>query len=183
MSQASEKVRETCAGEKLLVQRDRRADGGSRHVQVTRGDILIARRFGGVAMMIAAPVGAYRGVGLDARADSDGDILYRLHLVHRDADLDIVLAETRDSNEAQAHWMEWSAWFDLARLAMKDDEWVALETPDAARACTRRRRSAFLAQRRPAFLSRRKTGDRNRLVKNFVDERQSAACEQERIAP
>ena len=100
---------------------------------MTRSDILIARRFGGVAMMIAAPVEAYRGVGLDAQTDANGDVLYRLMLVHRDADLDIVLAETHGSNEAQAQWMEWSMWFDLTRLAIKDDEWMALETPAAAR--------------------------------------------------
>lgn len=177
MLQAIEKRQEKRAGEKLLVQRDRRADGGSRHVRVTRGDILIARRFGGVAMMIAAPVEAYRGVGLDAQTDANGDILYRLMLVHRDADLDIVLAETHDSNEAQAQWMEWSMWFDLTRLAIKDDEWMALETPAAARTVADRRRPASLVQRRGAFLSRRKTGDRRRLGEIFADEREIVSYE------
>ncbi len=176
-SQTIEKRQEKRAGEKLLIQRDRRADGGSRHVRVTRGDILIARRFGGVAMMIAAPVEAYRGVGLDAHADENGEILFRLILVHRDADLDIVLAETRDSIEAQAHWMEWSTWFDLTRLAMKDDEWAALEPPAETRALAGRRRSAFLARRRATFLSRRKIGDQRRLIVNFADEQEIVSYE------
>lgn len=177
MSQAIGKVEKMRPGERLLTQRDRRADGGARHVRVTRGDILIARRFGGVHMMIAAPVAAYRGVGLVAIADWRGDIFYRLALVHRDADLDIVLGEFRDCAEAQAAWAEWAAWFDLARLAIQDEEWVSVDTTTGARSGADRRRPAFLARRRPAFLARRKTGDTRRLLDSYANEREISGYE------
>jgi hypothetical protein len=126
MLQAVQTSQEPGVGERLLTQRDRRADGGARHVQVTRGDIFIARRFGGIEMMIAAPVAAYRGVGLVTLTDLQGDVLNRVVLVHRDADLDIVLGETRDKAEAQDAWVAWAAWFGLAQLAMQDAEWMTV---------------------------------------------------------
>lgn len=168
---AEGKAFEPGVGERLMTQRDRRADCGARHVRVTRGDILIARRFGGVAMMIAAPVEAYRGVGLVACADMRDEMLYRLILVHRDADLDILLAETRDSADAQAAWEEWAAWFDLSRLAIQDEEWATVSAPVATRSIAGRRRPAFLARRRPAFLVRRKVGDPRRLAAVFAKAR------------
>jgi hypothetical protein len=171
---AEGKAFESGAGERLLTQRDRRADGGARHVRVTRGDILIARRFGGVAMMIAAPVEAYRGVGLTVCADVRGDILYRLILVHRDADLDIVLIETRNSADAQTAWGEWAAWFNLSRLAIQNEEWVTVSAPAGARPAVDRRRSGVSARRRPAFLARRKVGDARRLAEVFANEREMA---------
>ncbi len=77
------------ADEALLVQRDWRADGGSRRVRVTRAGVLITRRFGGVDMRIAVPAPAYRGVALDVAGGGDGAPCYRLSLVHRDRDLDV----------------------------------------------------------------------------------------------
>ena len=176
-SQAVGKTHELRAGERLLTQRDRRADGGARQVRVTRGNIHIARRFGGVSMMIAAPVAAYRGVGLAVGADIHGDIIYRLILVHRDADLDILLTQCRDYADAQAVWAEWAAWFDLARLAMQDEEWVTVTAPAGAGSGSDRRRPAMPNRRRSAFLTRRKTGDRRRLTDLFTKEREIAGYE------
>jgi hypothetical protein len=148
------------AGERSLVQRDRRADGGDRHVQVTRADILIARRFGGVAMMIAAPVRAYRGVGLDVRPDPNAAIVYRLVLAHTDADLDVLLGETHDVEVAHLAWSQWAGWFGLARLALNGDDWIAVDPAPAnpPRDAYPHRRGATTATRRPRFGLRRKPG-------------------------
>jgi hypothetical protein len=158
MSMSEEKK---IAGELSLVQRDRRADGGDRHVRVTRGDILIARHFGGVAMMIAAPVRGYRGVGLDVRPDPHGAIFYRLLLVHADADLDVTLGETCDVEGAHLAWAQWAGWFALARLALDGDDWIAVESTPANRSrdVYPHRRGASMSKRRPRFGLRRKPGD------------------------
>jgi hypothetical protein len=149
------------AGELSLVQRDRRADGGDRHVRVTRGDILIARHFGGVAMMIAAPVRRYRGVGLDVRSDPHGAIFYRLLLVHADADLDVTLGETGDVEVAHLAWAQWASWFALARLALNGDNWIAVEPAQVnqSRHVYPHRRGATMSKRRPRFGLGRKAGD------------------------
>ena len=108
--------------EDLPVQRDWRADGGARRVRVTRSDILIARRFGGIDMRIQVPVPAYRGVFLDVVASADGAPCYRLLLAHPDRDLDVVLEETQDSAAAAADWRYWAAWLGVPQLAADDGE-------------------------------------------------------------
>lgn len=165
----------TLGSEEIIVARDRRADGGARRVRVTRHDILIARRLAGIAMVITVPTSAYRGVALDVRAAGDGGASYRLSLAHRDPDLDVVLAETRDSGAAAADWRYWASFLDLPRLAGAEGDLSALERPQDARAKTlappRRQGSATL-KRRPRFLSRRKAGDAARLQAVFTDERE-----------
>lgn len=158
--------------EAFLVQRDRRADGGARRVRVTRSDILIARRFGGVDMMIAVPVPAYHGVALDVREGRDGAPCYRLSLAHRDADLDIVLAETQDGGEAAAEWKYWAAFLGLPRLALEDGEFAPIDAATPAQASVQRRRDVNVLKRRPRFLSRRKAGDAARTEAVFADERE-----------
>ena len=158
------------AAEVSLVQRDRRADGGDRHVRVTRGDILIARRLGGVEMMIATPVRAYRGVGLDVQPDSEGAIVYRLLLVHADADLDVLLGETRDVESANLAWSQWAGWFELARLALNGDDWFAVDAAptNPSRDAYPHRRGAMMVHRRPRFGLRRETGQRAHVASNAL---------------
>lgn len=144
------------AAEVSLIQRDRRADGGDRHVKVTRGNILIGRRFGGVEMMITTPVCAYRGVGLDVRSDPEGAIFYRLLLVHADPDLDVLLGETPDAEDAHLAWTQWAGWFELARLALDGDNWIAVD-PAPANQCRDaypHRRGVITAHRRSRVVSR-----------------------------
>lgn len=177
MSQAVRQPLGLGVGERLLTQRDRRADGGARHVRVTRGDILIARRFGGVAMMISAPVEAYRGVSLVDATDGQGDILYRVILVHRDADLDIFLGDFRDSAEAQAVWSDWASWFDLARLAICNGEWITVEAPIGRPPIAMRRRPTSIARRRACSPPRRMIGDTIRTSGILANQREIASYE------
>ena len=177
MSQAVWQPQGTGVGERLLTQRDRRADGGARHVRVTRGDILIARRFGGVEMMIAAPVEAYRGVSLVDATDASGEILYRVMLVHRDADLDIFLGDFRDRAEGLAAWSDWAAWFDLTRLAMRNGEWVSVEAPTGKRSIAMRRPRTSIARRRVCLPPRRMIDDTLRLAGILTTQREIAGHE------
>lgn len=157
--------------ETVLVQRDWRADGGARRVRVTRADILIARRFGGVNMRISVPVPAYRGVLLDLATGEDGAPCWRLLLAHRDRDLDVVLAETADEKVAAADWAEWANWLGLPRLAAVEAETSADSAAPRLTPAPRRGASA-VRRRRPQFLVRRKSGDAARLSAIFAGERE-----------
>lgn len=164
--------------ETVLVQRDWRADGGARRVRVTSSDIHIARRFGGVNMRISVPVPAYQGVLLDWAAGEDGAPRYRLLLVHRDRDLDVVLAETPDDSAAADEWTAWAAWLGLPRLAPTEaDEVVMLDDARPAAAPVPRRGGSWVGRRRPRFLVRRKTGDGARLSAVFTGEREIVSYE------
>jgi hypothetical protein len=159
--------------ENIFVQRDNRADEGRRHVRLTRENVLISRRFGGIAMMIAVPVPAYRGVALDVQALSGGGASYRLALAHDDPDLDVVLAETLDGGAVAADWRYWANYFDLPRLSAENGEMRALDAPRPPGGTTARRRGAVsVRMRRPRFLARRQGGDAARLAAVFSGERE-----------
>jgi hypothetical protein len=158
------------AGEELLVQRDWRADGGARRVRVTRSDILIARRFGGVDMRIRVPVPAYRGVFLDVAEGADGAPCYRLLLAHADRDLDVLLEETPDAAVAAADACDWADWLGLPLLAAAQEE--AAERADAKKRPVARRGGSTVARRRPRFLTRRRAGETARMAAVFAGERE-----------
>lgn len=163
--------------EAFLVQRDWRADGGSRRVRVTRRDILIARRFGGVDMKIMVPVPAYRGVLLDVAAGEAGAPRYRLLLAHRDRDLDVVLGETGDSLAAAADWKDWAAWLDLPRLAAENGDFAEVDASAGGAAAPERRGGSSVTRRRPRFLAVRKSGDTRRMAAVFAGEREIVSYE------
>jgi Family of unknown function (DUF6101) len=159
------------AGEELLVQRDWRADGGARRVRVTRSDILIARRFGGVDMRIRVPVPAYRGVFLDLAEGADGAPCYRLLLAHADRDLDVLLEETPDAAVAAADASDWADWLGLPLLAAAQEE-AAAERTGAQKGPVARRGGSTVARRRPRLLTRRRAGETARMATIFAGERE-----------
>jgi hypothetical protein len=162
----------------FMSQRDQRADGGRRQVRVTRSDILIQRRFAGIAMLISVPVAAYRGVALavEQAEGAHGGAAYRLSLAHADPDLDVVLFETQDSGAAAADWKYWSFYLDLPRLAAAEGE--AHEVPGPAeKQIFWRRRLVNVAKRRPRFLTRRKRGQPERTSEVFAGEREIVCYE------
>ncbi|MBM3561967.1 MAG: hypothetical protein FJX48_02160 [Alphaproteobacteria bacterium] len=163
----------------VYVQRDRRADGGARHIRMTREDVLIARRLSGVAMVISVPVSAYCGVALDVQPAEDGSPRYLLSLAHSDPDLDILLGESRDCGSVAADWRYWSAWLGLPRLTEEDGELRALNGPseDAVAAAARRRCDANVRKRRPRFLARRQAGDPRQTKMVHAQEREIISYE------
>jgi len=160
--------------EGFLVQRDWRADGGDRRVRVTRSDILIARRFGGIDMRIQIPVPAYRGVFLDVLESADGLPAYRLLLAHADRDLDVLLEETGDCAAAAAGWRDWAAWLGLPLLSATAPDVVGVSPLVDA---IPRRGGSALRRRRPRFLMRRRSGDTARMAAVFAGEREIVSYE------
>jgi Family of unknown function (DUF6101) len=155
--------------EVVRVQRDWRADGGDRRVRVTRSDILIARRFGGIAMRIQVPVPAYRGVFLDVIEGADGAPCYRLLLAHADRDLDVVLEEAGDGDALEAVAQDWASWLGVPLLAATEDAFE--DAAEAAHAPIPRRGGSPLRGRRPRFLMRRHIGETARMGQVFAGER------------
>jgi hypothetical protein len=161
--------------ERLPLQSDRRADGGSREVSVSSKGVSIARRLSGVSMLIRLPVSSYRGVALDVESIHSGGVAYRLALAHSDPDFDVLLTETKDPASAAAEWKYWSSFLELPRLAAKDGEFAPLETTLGGvivRETVERRGASAVARRRPRFLARRKSGDPARSATSHAGERE-----------
>ena len=143
---------------------DHRADDRQRLVSLSRDCIRIDRRLQGIAMRVAVPVRDYRGVSLSL-ATTDGDALrYRLDLVHRDADLSVMLDCAGDDIDILADWRLWSRFFRLPALVEREagvvqEADLSLGGMLLGKAGPSRRPPRFRSKRRPAFLGRRKTGE------------------------
>lgn len=123
---------------------DMRADGGIRHIELSRERVTLRRAVRGMRMAINIRVSDFLGVSLST---IDGTPTFVLK--HRDPSLSIPLvAETDDVDTT---WQAWSDTFSLPQLQ---------ENPDiaAAPAALRRRRRNAVKTRRPSILMRRKPG-------------------------
>ena len=141
---------------------DARADGRRRVVIVENDRIAIARSVAGVFMRINLAPSAFRGVLLRLVRLDDAGFHYEIHLLHRDPDLGVRLAEADDQAEAEAVWRHWARQFHLPALVERVEGTVEPEraAPGAieARAPGVRRRGRGLRLRRARFLTRRKVG-------------------------
>jgi len=141
---------------------DARADGRRRVVIVDEDRIAIARSVAGVYMQIHLAPSAFRGVLLRVASLDDSGFRYEVHLLHRDPDLSVRLAESGDQTEAEIEWRRCARHFHLPTLVERAEGIVepehavlgALE----AREPVVRRRGRGLRQRRARFLTRRKVG-------------------------
>ncbi|MBK9083460.1 MAG: hypothetical protein IPL88_15940 [Rhizobiales bacterium] len=162
-----------CAA-RALVQADPRADDRRRRVEISREGVVIQRRVATVAMRLALPASAFRGVGL-AVAERDGRIVYEIRLLHRDADLEAPLARLGDECEATAEWRLWARWFALPALVEREEG--RFVDADAARGPAPRRRGRLLRERRTRFALRRKTGVAARMATTHSGEREIVCYE------
>ena len=161
-----------CAA-RALVQADPRADDRRRRVEISREGVVIQRRVAAVAMRLALPASAFRGVGL-AVAEREGRIVYEIRLLHRDADLDAPLARFGDEREATAEWRLWARWFALPALVEREEgRFVDAD----ARGPAPRRRGRLLRERRTRFALRRKTGVPARMATSHRGEREIVCYE------
>lgn len=98
-----------------LVAADPRADNGQREISISADAIAIDRRVGGVKMRFCLPAPSFRGVALSVYEAARG-FVYRIALVHADADLDVVLAESENEADISRDWLSWANFFRLPRL-------------------------------------------------------------------
>lgn len=144
-----------------FVAKDPRADSGSREISIAADAIAIDRRVAGVKMRLSVPTRSFRGVALTVRECSRG-FCYRVALVHGDAELNVVLAETELEADAVAEWQAWAKFFGLARLVQRAGGSVeAIERSFGevtASEVQPRRRGWPLKDRRSAISARRLPG-------------------------
>ena len=159
---------------------DRRADGRQRKVSLSRDTVRIDRRIKGIAMRVAVPVSAYRGVALSLMADQAGALSYQLHLLHRDDDLSVILDCAGDDADILADWRLWSRFFRLPALVERqvglvEEADLTLGGLLVGPAGPSRRTPRFRSRRRPSFLARRKGGDDRLATLCHVGEREIIA--------
>lgn len=124
--------------------RDMRADGGIRHIEISRERVTLRRAVRGMRMAINISVSDFLGVSLST---IDGAPTFVLK--HRDPSLSIPL--TVETDDVDTAWQAWSETFALPRLQDGCD-------PANGRPSLRRRRRNAVKARRPSILMRRKPG-------------------------
>ena len=159
---------------------DRRADGQRRQIEVTREIVRIDRRLHGIAMRVAVPVRAYRGVALSLTTGADGSLTYQLNLLHKDDDLSVTLDDAADDRDIVADWRLWSRFFRLPALVEREtgvieEAEVSLGGLATGPRNTLRRPARGRSKRRPAFLKRRKMGVAHAVPVVHADEREIVA--------
>lgn len=155
---------------------DRRADGNLRRVRVEADHVAITRRYKGIAMRLAVPVAAFRGIALSVHSGMAGAPFYEVTLLHDDADLSVVLAQAANDQHIAASWQGWSAFFAMPRLVeRRPGVFERFEEGPEASAGTARRRCSLTRQRRSRFAARRKPGQSARMEQRFDGERELIA--------
>lgn len=142
---------------------DRRADHRERTVSLSREVVRIDRSLQGIAMRVAVPVRAYRGVALALLPDARGGLSYRLDLLHADDELSVTLDQAPDDRDILADWRLWSRFFRLPALVERETGLIEAADPRLGgvvlgAAAAARRASRGRLRRRPMFLKRRKSG-------------------------
>jgi hypothetical protein len=140
---------------------DARADGRRRVVTVEADRIAIARSVAGVYMRIHLAPSAYRGILLRLASLDDSGFHYEIHLLHRDPDLSVCLAQSGDQAEAEDAWHRWARFFNLPTLVERVEGIFEPARPAIGAVETRavvRRRGLGMRLRRARFLTRRKVG-------------------------
>jgi hypothetical protein len=149
-----------------LPQRFRTPDGGSEgglcDILLEKTRVLLTRRLGGVAMKIAVPIAAYRGVVVRVLAGAVEPPPIEVALVHQDRALDVPLWRATDDRAAVSEWRRWSGALDLPLLFERfDGSLVTLERRSGTVAIgpSHPRRPRVSRERlRPRFLRRRRIG-------------------------
>lgn len=125
--------------------------------------VVMARRLGAVAMKIALPLSAYRGVALRLIPGmTEEEDRIAIVLSHADSGFEVPLYEAEDDSDVIAEWRLWGNVLGLPLLMEGlDGRTVAAENrlgEIVVEPPRPRRRRSFLSARRPRFLTRRRTG-------------------------
>jgi hypothetical protein len=140
--------------------RDARADGGQRDVTLTNRQVTIGRQVHGVRMKVHVPVASYLGVALGLESTLGGRLCYKVGLRHHDSDLEVLLIETFDEDEAMSMWRGWAEHLSLALIVQRVDGVLErfADAPLKAQSFARRRGTPQTVRSRGRFARRRRTG-------------------------
>jgi hypothetical protein len=152
---------------------DARADGGRRSVTIEARRIVIERSVRGVAMRIGVPAKAYAGVVLAIDSAPGGARLYRVSLVHADADLAIPLYEGGE-DAARDAWTSFARFLDLPRFVTRHDGCLdPVAEPlrvESGPSVSPRGRGSLTSRRRGRFARRRARGRNHAGLARFESE-------------
>ncbi|WP_181699336.1 DUF6101 family protein [Chthonobacter albigriseus] len=126
----------------------------------TRG-VVVKRRLSGLPLTLSLPIAAYEGVAVRLTVEGALGLVASVELMHRDPQLCLPLAVTRDIDDAACDWRAWSDALSLPMYLIEaDGRVVRVQKPTeiALDKSTPRRRIGMLAHRRPRFLVRRRVG-------------------------
>ncbi|HEY4205087.1 MAG TPA: DUF6101 family protein, partial [Xanthobacteraceae bacterium] len=90
---------------------DVRADGGIRHIELSREQVVLRRAVRGMRMAINVRVSDFLGIAI--RQSDDARMLV---LMHRDPSLSIPLCELSNTDTIDETWQLWSDTFALPQL-------------------------------------------------------------------
>lgn len=160
-----------------MTQRDARADGQTRVVELHGDHVLIARRLRNIAMRLRVPARHYRGIALRLRLAESGESFQELLLAHADPDLCVVLDQRPADADLRRDWLLWAGYFDLPALVERSegDFQIAGAPLDEAHGLARRRGESLPADRRGRFARRRRPGVEERMATCFAGEREIIA--------
>jgi len=139
---------------------DSRADQGLRWVTVTRDLVQIERSVNGVKMRIHVPMEAYAGVTLRKLA-THSQATYEVKLVHRDAELGVLLETADEEQLAQALCQRWAD--NLGCTALESGMGSQNVADTLRHQQPRRRCMTAIDKRRPRRALRRKPGNHDNL--------------------
>ncbi len=125
--------------------RDPRADGGVRHIEISRDNVVLRRAVRGMRMAINVRVDDF--LGITVREIDEGRMVV---LVHRDPSLSIPLLISADSDDIENALRSWGELFLLPYI--DEDEGRPSEPAQ------RRRRHNVIKTRRPRIQMRRRNG-------------------------
>lgn len=155
---------------------DPRADGGIRHIELSRDHVVLRRSLRGIAMALNIRVREFHGIGLRLAPDSEsGRVMAMLVLEHRDPSLAVPLAFVPEDHDIAADWHSWAEALQLPCLMPELPAPAAAVMPARAEPAPRRRRRNAIKARRPSILMRRRTGATMAVMPVHHDEREIIA--------
>lgn len=123
--------------------------------------VIVKRRLSGLPLTLSLPIAAYEGIAVRLAAEGALGLVATVELLHRDPQLCLPLAVTRDIDDAACDWRAWSDALSLPMFLIEaDGRVVRVQKPTEVPldAAMPRRRTGLLAHRRPRFLTRRRVG-------------------------
>lgn len=144
------------------------ARGDELSYTIDRQGAVVKRKLScGLAVSMALPARAFKGVAARAALGSDGAQVVTLELYHHDTALCVPLLVSDNLDDIAADWHAWSRLLKLPMLIIDGEQKASAMTKmlGALLVETPAERRKRLLRRRPRFLARRKTGSIGEVVR------------------